>query len=522
MRILRVISTSASQVHLTHTSTTNQKGNTSKMFCTDNIELSHIIQPTYFSTHTEIKGTPSITMMDIQLLLICSRARNGAQRVDNEVQLPSMLFDIADKPVRSLLAVSRALIVAILCHTCLIDYKDVVQMRHLYGVEDIITVNDVSNVPQNQQQPTTATNSNFNIIIDQALTDADPFKGHDRMNCLLSSSSSLVNNLLCNRFCNEELKSVSQRGAVQVNIRSSASSSSSSSSSSSFSSFSSSLEEYSSESMSWISSAKASELLSASLCLSCCPYILDQTLALVQQFKQAIFEARMKYVAYREVLTRSRIVLAVESALGNGDATEKILEQTDIDTDVDKDNGKDRDRDRGRDEGEDINVDRGCRAVSNCRAVSSHTLLSELIVTIFSTVPECRPAALTVVLKGVLVCGDYVPYKMGVRAGTNRGAKQLNYVSTAQSKIIEFATKVFHTILSSLCVRYPNLLISMHNIFDVYVPLLALIRAPLLPAVLYPIVRISGLSKGTNVRTQDLMILIFKSYDCSRVQECFS
>ena len=140
--------------------------------------------------------------------------------------------------------------------------------------------------------------------------------------------------------------------------------------------------------------------------------------------------------------------------------------------------------------------------MSRCRALNRHTLLSELIVTVFSTAKECRPAVLTVILRGVLVCGDYTPYKMGVSTGPSRGGKQQSNVTTVQSKIIEFATKVFHTVLSSLCVRYPKLLISMPNIFDAYVPLLALVRAPMLPAVLYPILRISGLSKGTHAIKQ--------------------
>ena len=130
-------------------------------------------------------------------------------------------------------------------------------------------------------------------------------------------------------------------------------------------------------------------------------------------------------------------------------------------------------------------------------------IISEVLVTIYEMVSGCQLVVLTSLLKGLLVCGDHVPYEH-IRGADNANfgipvqrRKDSTYTphmpsNELQNKIVQFAQNVFHHTLSSLCKKHPNTIARMTTTLDTYVPLLSLLPIALLPATLFPIIKTAG------------------------------
>ena len=127
-------------------------------------------------------------------------------------------------------------------------------------------------------------------------------------------------------------------------------------------------------------------------------------------------------------------------------------------------------------------------------------VVAQILVTTFEAVSVCRPAILTSLLKGLLVCGDYVSHKHGISSRSHGLKKDVAHTAHSvdvQNMIIRFACAVYHSALHSLCRKFPSAICDMTNVLDVHVPLLSLLPLPMLPTTLFPIIRISGHSAGT-------------------------
>lgn len=109
---------------------------------------SSLIQPTIFSTHSEIYGMPLITVKDLNLLIILSRTLSAGQRVEGEPQLPAMLFDCSERPPKGDLVISKAFLMVALCCSCLTVYQEMIE-RTLNANSSDNEINNKSNNDSN-------------------------------------------------------------------------------------------------------------------------------------------------------------------------------------------------------------------------------------------------------------------------------------------------------------------------------------------------------------------------------------
>ena len=118
-------------------------------------------------------------------------------------------------------------------------------------------------------------------------------------------------------------------------------------------------------------------------------------------------------------------------------------------------------------------------------------------------VAGCQLVVMTSLLKGLLVCGDHVPYEhtrgtdnanIGIPVQRRGNSSSIPHRPTneLQKKIVLFARNVFNCTLSTLCKKHPNTIARMTSTLDTYVPLLSLLPIVLLPATLFPIIKTAG------------------------------
>lgn len=433
-----------------------------------------IISPTYYPTHYELEGIPIISTMDIQLLLVCSRAINGGQRVEGEIQLPAMLFDCSDRPSKGALAVSNALLLVILCSTCLKEYIELLQIL----TESVSQNNDVS-LPES---------CGDHVLSSDELKAPHEFIYRDcndsTASLILSGSSAVIKHLLSSNDTGSysdssgyfstphHLQSATSQPSALSSSHSATSSSSATASSSSQSQSHS--EECTPECITWMSAVKSTELVAACLYLSCCPHLVHRSVSLATDVLRTVRTARRKCVWY---------------SMGYHGVAPSIAPVQDQDLS------------------------------------SGSALVAAILVATFEAVSVCRPAILTSLLKGLLVCGDYTSHKHGISSrshGQRKSIIQTAHSGTGdvQTMIIHFACTVFHRSLRSLCEKFPCAISGLTNVLDAYVPLLSLVPLSMLPSTMFPIIRIAGYSAGI-VLTNLIGVLAIVCCTFHRILYCF-
>lgn len=438
-----------------------------------------LISPTCYPTHYELEGIPIITTMDIQLLLVCSRAINGGQRIEGEIQLPAMLFDCSDRPSKGALAVSNALLLVTLCSSCLREYMELIRIH-----ADCLNRPDIVSLPSNLEvQDISESVSKQSVDEGIALYEflqRESKDSNSTASLLLSGTSAVIRRLLSSnntgssdssgyfqppQYCQSSTRqssapSSSQSATITANASASASASSSHSHSQP--------EEFTQEGTTWMSAVKSTELVAACLYLSCCPHLVNRSVSLAIDVSRSVRTARRKLEWY--------------STGHHGDMP--CI-------------GSKREQD----------------------VPSGFDIVAEVLVATFDAVTVCRPAILTSLLKGLLVCGDYASHKHGI--GSRSHGQRKNVTQTLhshshngggdiQSMIIQFASAVYHSTLRSLCKKFPSAISDLTNVLDAYVPLLSLVPLPMLPATLFPIIRIAGYSAGCV-----LNVISMRAFECS-------
>jgi hypothetical protein len=408
-----------------------------------------------YPTHDELEGIPIISTMDTQLLLVCSRAINGGQRVEGETQLPAMLFDCSDRPSKGALAVSNALLLVILCTSCLKEY-----MELLWIHTESLNRNDAGSLPEShgdhELSGSTSRQSGDEGKAKALKEFMDRESSNSTASLILSGSSSVVRRLLSSNdtgpysddsgyfppthHCQSSTLQSSALSSHSTTATASATSSSSRSHALAHS------REFSSEGVTWMSAVKSTELVAACLYLSCCPHLVNRSVSLASDVTRTVLTARRKHEWY---------------SMGHHGDVPSL--------------------------GQD--------------APAGSAVVAMILVATFETVSVCRPAILTSLLKGLLVCGDYTSHRYGISSRSNAQSKNVTKSSHSgggdmQNMIIHFACGVFHSSLRSLCEKFPSAISDLTNVLDAYVPLLSLAPLPMLPATLFPIIRIAGHSAG--------------------------
>jgi hypothetical protein len=279
------------------------------------------------------------------------------------------------------------------------------------------------------------------------------------MSLIISGSSSVVRRLLSSNYTGPHShssgyfphphhckSSISQSSALSSNSVT-ATASASVSSSSSHLQANTHPEGFSPEGITWMSAVKSTELVAACLYLSCCPHLVNRSVSLASDVTRTVRTARRKHEWY--------------SMEHHGEVPSL---------------------------GQDV--------------PAGSAVVAMILVAIFETVSVCRPAILTSLLKGILVCGDYTSHKHGNSSRSHGQRKNTTQTlhscdGDMQNLIIHFACAVFHSSLRCLCEKFPSAISDLTNVLDAYVPLLSLVPLPMLPATLFPIIRIAGYSAGS-------------------------
>jgi hypothetical protein len=411
-----------------------------------------------YPTHYELQGIPIISTKDIQLLLVCSRAINGGQRVEGEIQLPAMLFDCSDRPSKGALAVSNALLLVILCSLCLKEYIELLRIH-----TQSLNRNDAVSSPESHGEQEMSGSIAKQTGDEEKAKALHEFINRESTNStvslILSGSSFVVRRLLSSNYTGPYSdsssnfpyphhckSSISQSSALSS---SSVTATASASASSSLSHLQASThpEEFSPEGITWMSAVKSTELVAACLYLSCCPHLVNRSVSLASDVTRTVRTARRKH--------------EWESMGQHGEAPSL---------------------------GQD--------------APAGSAVVAMILVATFESVSVCRPAILTSLLKGLLVCGDYSSHKHGISSrshGQRKNTAQTQHSGDGdvQNLIVQFACAVFHSSLRRLCEKFPSAISDLTNVLDAYVPLLSLVPLPMLPATLFPIIRIAGYSAGS-------------------------
>lgn len=214
-------------------------------------------------------------------------------------------------------------------------------------------------------------------------------------------------------------------------------------------------DEYQYEIVSWIRSAKAIEIVAASVNMSCCPSLVDQCIIPACTTTESVLTARtMLDIIFTKIRpTRSENVSEHQkkSAFYNDNMNQKIVPKM---------------------------FDRIDRS-------NFPLIISEILATIYEFVSECQLVVVTSLLKGLLVCGDHVPYEhtrgtdnanIGIPVQRRGNSSSIPHRPTneLQKKIVLFARNVFNCTLSTLCKKHPNTIARMTSTLDTYVPLLSL------------------------------------------------
>ena len=469
-------------------------------------DIPGVIQPTCYTTHTEFEGIPMATTVDIHLLLVCSRSSNRGQRVEGEVQLPAMLLDCSNEPLPRTLSVSRAILLAILSQVVLKEYVQVLRMSTSSSEE---MQRGSGPAFLRHCRSTSGSETHYDPSIHTTATTVKNVRksvySHKQSNGELYEERSSGSSVCVSEECAGVVAGVlspplgrtsgymdySYFKTLYPNSDSSFSSSSSAPSSSSSSSLHASSDahydsyteeassaEYSSETVSWISSANASEILSACLFLSCCPPIVSQCVCIAQDALQALCAISSKnrnrnekhQVGEVQNIVSDQSHIRVSGGSGGGPPGHEIEHSPNLDDD------------EGSTEERDVRV-------------NHPTLIASLLVSVFSMVPGCRPSVLTSVLKGILECSENSTESTGI-SSRSKGVLKKRHTKNVQSAILNFACSVFHRSLSLLCEKHPHIIAGMHSTLDSYIPMLSLVALPALPLALLPIIGIAGLAAG--------------------------
>lgn len=285
-------------------------------------------------------------------------------------------------------------------------------------------------------------------------------------------------------------------------------------------------EEHSFEDINWINSSKAIELVGACLYMSCCPLLVDRCVAVAGDTMESVLTAR----TYYEIDFAMKKTKKMKSSGSIPDRSEENREDNCdvIDSGILKTNKNSDNSEDGEDSEERGETENRCYNKVNITYEDEKKIVPlvivEFLVAIFESVSSSRSAVLNSLLKGILICGDHVPYEQKkstfsnshLSSGSsslttlsnphlllrNNVRKNVNYNHATdqshklQSEIVHFANTVFTMTLSYLCSRQPKIISSMYNILDTYVPLLSLLPIRMLPSALFPIMRISGGNQG--------------------------
>ena len=530
--------------------------------------LSRIIKPSCYPTHAELSNVPISNIKDIQLLLVLSRALSSGQRVENEPQLPAMLLDCTEPLPTGDLNVSKAILMVTLSLACLDEYKKILdlyeneseivgrggsEVRHDVADRDARRVGGVNmsssssssataflfsssssssstaaitapsapsscsamqrNVLSGDESAGTTNSSSAEVIRsrDDTATSLTVAKIRSRRRIIESTEANL--NLRPFSYLVEKsadiLKrilsgdhSASESGDFRVH-------SDSNNPVPNPSVIAGSTSESLPENINWLNSSKAIELVSACLHMSCCPFLVDRCVTAAVDTMEALLTAHMYYDIDHSM--KMDEMERTEESRSSRDLSRCAQEEVPLNYEVDENNE------------ENVKAAPVARERRNAALV-----IAELLSVVFERVSSSRPAVLTSLLKGMLVCGDHVLYgqksrsctsipkarprpMQGMKEGhdsTQNRSNNRNYGSKnpsddvdqsheLQSQILSFANTVFHLALSSLCSKQPKMISGMASILDTYVPLLSLLPMPTLGCTLFPIMRIAGHDQGT-------------------------
>jgi hypothetical protein len=160
VQLCKILKTSADSVRYTKHNRTFEKNDNG-----NNTDFSsYLIQPTVFSTHSEIYGMPLITVKDLNLLIILSRTLSAGQRVEGEPQLPAMLFDCSERPPKGDLVISKAFLMVALCCSSLTVYQEMIERTQNANISDNeINSNSNSNNNSSKNSHDNSGSNNCNI-----------------------------------------------------------------------------------------------------------------------------------------------------------------------------------------------------------------------------------------------------------------------------------------------------------------------------------------------------------------------